>query len=118
MKNFLADGRLTPLSSHRPPLHPLAHPLTTPIPHPRPGMGNGGGRRVHQGNTIPANITTVVEMQYWRNLFTLNILAANALTQIIPYSSSLSIVFHSVIFNSVVSTNEKSGCKQMIQQAP
>ena len=100
MKNFLAGGRLTPLSS--PPLHPLAHRPTTPIPQARPGVGNGGVQRVHQGNTSPANITTVVEMQYWRNLFTLNILAANVLTQIVPYSSSLYTVCHSVIFNSVV----------------
>ena len=85
-----------------PPLHPLAHRPTTPIPQARPGVGNGGVRRVHQGNTSPANITTVVEMQYWRNLFTLNILAANVLTQIVPYSSSLYTVCHSVIFNSVV----------------
>ena len=26
----------------------LAHPLTTPIPHIQPGVGNRGGRRVHQ----------------------------------------------------------------------
>ena len=63
MKNFLADGRLTPLSSPSPPPHPLAHPATTPIPQAQPGVGNGGGRRVCQGNTSPANITTVVEMQ-------------------------------------------------------
>ena len=41
----------------------LAHPPTTPIPHARPGVGNRGGWRVHQGNTSPANITTIVEMQ-------------------------------------------------------
>ena len=41
----------------------LSHPLTTPIPHARPGVGNGGGRRMHQGNISPANSTTMVEMQ-------------------------------------------------------
>ena len=63
MKNFLADWRLTPISSPPSPLHPLVHPPTDPIPHTRPGVGNGGGRRMLQGNTSPANITTVVEMQ-------------------------------------------------------
>ena len=43
----------------------LAYPPTTPIPHARPpGLGNGGGWRVRQGNTSPANITILVEMQY------------------------------------------------------
>ena len=64
------------------------------------GMGVVGGCTM-QGNTSLANITTMVEMQYWRNLCTLNILAANAITQIVPCSSSLYTVFHSVIFNSV-----------------
>ena len=65
MKNFLADGRLTTLSSPPPhPLHPLVHPPTTPIPHAQAGVRNGGGLRVRQGNTSPANITTLVEMQY------------------------------------------------------
>ena len=33
MKNFLADRRLTPLSTPLPsPIHPLTHPPTTPIP--------------------------------------------------------------------------------------
>ena len=62
MKKFLEDGRLTPLSSTSPPPHPLAHPPITHRP-PYLGVGNGGGRRVRQGNTSPTNITTVVEMQ-------------------------------------------------------
>ena len=38
--------------------------LRPPVfPHAWPGMGNGGVPRVRQGNTSPANITTVVEMQ-------------------------------------------------------
>ena len=53
MKKFLADGRLTP----------LPYTLWRTLRPPRPGVGNVGGRRVHQGNTYPANITTVVEMQ-------------------------------------------------------
>ena len=43
----------------------------------------------------------MVEMQHGHNLCTLNILAANALTQIVPYLSSIYTVFHSVIYNSV-----------------
>ena len=39
MKNFLADGRLTPLSPLPPPPLTLAHPPTTHIPHTRPGVG-------------------------------------------------------------------------------
>ena len=61
MKNFLADGRLRVLPP--PPMHSLAHPPTTPIFHAWPSVGNGCGRSVRQGNTSPANITTVVEMQ-------------------------------------------------------
>ena len=53
MKNFLVDGRMTPLYS----------PPSPPIPHAQPGVGNGGGRRMRQGNTRLANITTMVEMQ-------------------------------------------------------
>ena len=30
------------------------HPQTTYVPHARWGVGNGGGRRVHQGSTGPA----------------------------------------------------------------
>ena len=30
------------------------HPQTTYVPHARPGVGNGGGRRVRQGSTSPA----------------------------------------------------------------
>ena len=32
------------------------HPQTTYEPHTRPGVGNGGGRRVHQGSTCPAHV--------------------------------------------------------------
>ena len=44
MKNVLAERRLTQ----------RRHPQTTYVPHARPGVGNGGGRRVRQGSTSPA----------------------------------------------------------------
>ena len=52
------------------------HPQTTYV-------SNNCGRRVRQGSTL-------------------NILAANVLTQIVPNSSSLYTLFYSVIYNSVV----------------
>ena len=60
------------------------HPQTTYIPHARPGVENGGSRRVRQGSTgtapLPLDSTP---------------------TQSVPNSSSLYTLFYSVIYNSV-----------------
>ena len=69
----------------------LAHPPTTPSPHTRPGVG----------------YIQYVVCGCCRASTTAR---ANALTQIVPNSSSLKTLFYSVIYNSVKLDHKKENC--------
>ena len=94
LKDILAYGRLTSSHPLPPPLHPSGAPTNHPYTLSLYLLGRSVGRQRVWGGVEGEQSSSISRLLR-------NSCASSALTKIVPYSSSVYTVFHSVIYNSV-----------------